>query len=139
MKAMNVPNKRTNKGAIITALVAILGIAAVGMAFVSNASPYGTFADARKTKSESMHVAGDILKESVSADFKHGTMRFQMKDSTGELMQVVYTGPPPSNLAEASKVVAIGGIENGEFHSDKLLIKCPSKYEGEKKPVGNQS
>lgn len=138
MNAMNVPNKRSNTGAIITALVAIGGIAAVGTAFVSNASPYGTFADARKTKSESMHVAGDVLKETVSTDLKHGTMRFQMKDTTGETMQIVYSGPPPSNLGEATKVVAIGGIQNGEFHSEKLLIKCPSKYEGQKKP-GAQS
>ena len=132
---MTVPNKRINIGAIITALVALGGVAAVGMAFVSNASPYGTFADARKSNSDSMHVAGDVLKETVITDLQHGTMHFSMKDSTGERMNVVYTGPPPANMSEATKVVAIGGVQSGVFYSEKLLIKCPSKYEDGKKPA----
>lgn len=133
---MNVPNRRINKGAIVTTLVVLAGVAAVGMAFVSNASPYGTFADAKSSGSDSMHVAGDIDADTVKTDLSHHTITFKMKDQAGELMTVVYSGPPPANMGEAKKVVAIGGIENGVFHSEKLLIKCPSKYEADKKPTG---
>jgi len=33
-------------------------------------------------------------------------------------------------MAQATEVVAIGSMKGSEFHSEKLLIKCPSKYEG---------
>ncbi len=124
-----------SKGTVVTTVILLGGVVAVTMAFVSNASPYGTFSEARQSKSESMHVAGDVLKETIATDLQHGTMRFEMKDSAGEKMQVVYSGPPPANMSEATKVVAIGGVQEGVFRSNKLLIKCPSKYEGAKKPV----
>jgi cytochrome c-type biogenesis protein CcmE len=35
-------------------------------------------------------------------------------------------------MGQASKVVAVGTMREGEFHSRKLLLKCPSKYESTK-------
>lgn len=120
-------------GALITAIVSLVGIALVLYAFVNTASPYGTFSDARKSKSDSIHVAGDLVKETVHMDMNKGSINFDLKDSAGEKVSVVYNGPPPANMADATKVVAIGGMQaDGRFHSSKLLIKCPSKYEGQK-------
>jgi cytochrome c-type biogenesis protein CcmE len=45
-------------------------------------------------------------------------------------MQVIYTGPPPQDMSLATEIVAIGSMQGAEFHSNKLLVKCPSKYEG---------
>lgn len=134
---MTVPNRSTKKGAIITGLVTLFGIVAVIVAFISNASPYGTFADARKTHNDSVHVAGDLVKNSISADLQANTISFGLKDQNGEAMTVVYSGPPPANLAEATKIVAIGGVKDGVFKSDRLLVKCPSKYEGQNKLAAN--
>jgi len=50
---------------------------------------------------------------------------------TGELKWRWYV--VPQNMGEATKVVAIGGMKDGKFVSDQLLVKCPSKYESEKK------
>jgi cytochrome c-type biogenesis protein CcmE len=55
---------------------------------------------------------------------------FRLKDKEGSVVTVVYSGPPQSNLAEATQVVAIGAMKDGKFVSDQLLVKCPSKYEG---------
>ncbi len=134
---MTVPNRKFQRGAIsgaiVTGIVAMAGISAVVVAFVNNASPYGSFADARQGKSDSIHVSGDLVKDSVHMNLGQGSIEFAMKDDKGEQMKVIYTGPPPGNMAEATKIVAIGGVQpDGRFHSNKLLIKCPSKYEGEK-------
>ena len=56
-----------------------------------------------------------------------------MRDESGT-MQVHYKGQAPSNLSQATKAVAIGGFAQGnDFEARKLMVKCPSKYEGEKK------
>ena len=126
---MNIPIPR---GALVTGIVAITGMGAVMAALLNNASPYGTFADARKTGDKAIHVAGELDKTSIDNEPLQGTIKFKLKDQNGEVMPVVYTGTAPGNLSEATKIVAIGGIENGEFRSKSMLVKCPSKYEGEK-------
>ncbi|MBI1756967.1 MAG: cytochrome c maturation protein CcmE [Fimbriimonas ginsengisoli] len=132
---MNSSNRRSGQLHVVTAIIVLAGLAAIIFAFVSNASPYGTFADARRSGGNSIHVAGELLKETLDIDARHGILRFAMKDEKGEQMTVEYTGAPPSSLSEATRVVAIGGVKNGVFHSDKLLLKCPSRYEAKAKTV----
>ena len=124
---------KKNKGAIISAVVTVLALAGVCVAFLTTASPYVTVAEARLTKGDNLHVAGDLVKETLATDVKAKQMTFSLKDEKGEKMDVVYSGPPPANMGSATKVVAIGGMEGDAFHAHKLLVKCPSKYESEKK------
>ena len=56
-------------------------------------------------------------------------------EETGETMLVRYKGVKPDNFDEAYHVVAIGKYTGDAFAADKLLIKCPSKYEAEKGKV----
>ena len=46
-------------------------------------------------------------------------------------MKVVYYGVVPGNFDQATSVVAKGIVKEQEFVADKLLVKCPSKYQGE--------
>ena len=43
-----------------------------------------------------------------------------------------YHGVKPANFEDAISIVAIGHYESGrdEFVANKLLVKCPSKYQG---------
>jgi cytochrome c-type biogenesis protein CcmE len=116
-------------GPLVTAIVAIAAFAAVIVEFSNNASPYVTVAQAKQLSGDELHVAGDIVKDSVHMDMIRHKLTFDMKDTEGTLVHVVHVGDPPANLQEANKVVAIGGMQNGEFVSHKLLVKCPSKYE----------
>lgn len=120
------------KGAALTAIVCILALCGVVYAFMANSSPYVTVAQAKASTADNIHVAGDILKSTVHQDLANRTLSFDIKDSTG-IVTVVYTGTPPQNMGEANKVVAQGGMKDGKFVSEKLLVKCPSKYESEKK------
>jgi len=119
-------------GATLTAVVCLTALGGVIYAFMTNSSPYVTVAQAKASTADNLHVAGDIIKPTVRQDLADHTLIFDIKDSTG-IVTVVYTGTPPQNMGEANKVVAEGGMKDGKFLSDKLLVKCPSKYESEKK------
>lgn len=121
------------KGAIVTAAVTGIALLGVCYAFLSTASPYVTVAQAKVSPADNLHVAGDILKETVVTDVAAKRLRFSLKDEKGDVLPVVYAGPPPANMGSATKVVAIGGMQGSEFHADKMLVKCPTKYESQTK------
>lgn len=126
-------------GPIITTVVAITALTAVVTAFMSNASPYVTIAQAKTSSDKHLHLSGDIVKESVRMNLVGHYLTFQLKDSDGAIVTVEHRKEPPANIQEATKVVAIGGMEGDRFVSEKLLVKCPSKYEAEKnKPEGGR-
>ncbi len=83
--------------------------------------------------SEKVRVNGEVIRRSVNYDTNSQTLTFQIKDIDGpEVLEVVYKGSPPDLLQEEGvSVVAEGRYrpEDGTFVSDKLLVKCPSKYE----------
>jgi len=101
-------------------------------AFLTNASPYVTIAEAKVSRGDNLHLAGDLDKSTIRNVISKSEVHFTLKDEKGEIVQVVYHGPAPANLGEATKVVAVGGMKDGAFHASKLLIKCPSKYESSK-------
>ena len=118
------------KGPIITAVVTAFALTAVVAAFVSNASPYVTIAQAKTIHSDQLHLAGDLLKGSVSTDYATHTLTFKLRDKDGQVITVLHKGEPPESMSTVTKVVAIGGMQGDRFVSNKLLLKCPSKYEG---------
>jgi cytochrome c-type biogenesis protein CcmE len=119
-------------GATFTIIVCLVAMTGVILAFIKNSSPYVTVAQAKTLKSDNLHVAGDIIRDSIHQDLAARTVTFDIKDETGKLT-VVYHGITPQNMNEAIKVVAEGGMKDGKLESGKLLLKCPSKYESEKK------
>ena len=42
---------------------------------------------------------------------------------------VIYTSPKPQDFERSEQIVIIGNIQNDIFRADKILMKCPSKYE----------
>lgn len=118
---------------VFTVFLVAAAIIGVSVAFIANASPYVSVSEARKSGATNVHLKGDLVKTSIKNDIKDRSLRFELKDKNGEAMTVVYTGTPPQDMALATEVVAVGSVKGDEFHSEKLLIKCPSKYEGENK------
>ena len=102
-------------------------------AFIANASPYVTIKEAKLSKADDLHVAGDLDRASLETDVRARQVRFTLTDEAGDRLPVVYAGAPISNMGEATQVVAIGKCQDGTFLAHKLLVKCPSKYEAEKK------
>ena len=57
-----------------------------------------------------------------------------MTDQKGVERLVTYKGAKPQDFEKSEQVVVIGKIENDAFLASSLLLKCPSKYNDEKKP-----
>lgn len=120
-------------GAIFTAVVAAGAIGVGTYAFLAGANPYLTVKEARNRPGVTCNVAGDLVRESVRSDLTAGMLSFSIKDANGELLPVVYKGSKPGNFDSAPKVSVLGTYENGTFHAERILVKCPSKYESKGK------
>lgn len=120
-------------GAVVSTGVAIVASSAMVYAFLTSASPYVSLAQARNMPNRSVHLSGDLVKDSVRVEPGRRTMAFRLRDENGEIVRVVHKGELPSNMTQATKIVAVGTLKKEEFHSRQLLVKCPSKYEDEKR------
>jgi len=102
-------------------------------AFNSALTPYVSYADAKSEANRTVQVAGGLVADSSSYDDVSGYLHFRLTDpDSGEVMAVRYEGLKPANFEDAISIVAIGRFDAGssEFHAHKLLVKCPSKYQG---------
>jgi cytochrome c-type biogenesis protein CcmE len=66
-----------------------------------------------------------------------GTIQFILTDGQQSL-PVQFTGTTPQNFNEGKDIVAVGSLtDEASLEAAKILVKCPSKYEGEKSPQQN--
>lgn len=114
---------------IIGLLIIIIFIAYSAVTFNSSLTPYVTFEQAKKT-SGSVQVRG-ILAEGPVISLDGGKkLRFVLQDESGATVPVIYSGSKPDNFEQATSIVAIGKYRDDQFLAEKLLVKCPSKYQG---------
>jgi cytochrome c-type biogenesis protein CcmE len=120
-------------GAVLTVAVSLAAMLAISVTFMVNANPYVDVDQALSNGGDGLHLLGTIQKSTVHSDPIKREISFDVVDAKGKTMHVDYHGEAISNMGEAEKVVAIGYVKNGQFLSNKLLIKCPSKYD-DKRP-----
>lgn len=100
--------------------------------FKETLTPYVSYTQAREV-SRVVQVAGALEKGSSSYEDKRDFLYFTIQDpKTHESLRVRYKGLKPANFEDAISIVAIGQYDEGtkEFEANKLLVKCPSKYQG---------
>ena len=113
-------------------IAAVMTLAFVGFglsAFQKTLTPYLSFDEAKKTKGV-VQVMGALDKESDRYDDKSEQLSFELVDPNGHRMPVIYRGLRPGNFKDAISIVAIGRYQDGRIEAEKLLVKCPSKYQG---------
>ncbi len=112
----------------ITAVVLII----IAIIFFSNDlfSPYVTFAEAMKNNGRYVQIIGTLDKRK-SVQYRDGHLYFDVSDETNTRISVNFAGNKPVNFEHADKVVLLGRYDQAGtvFRADKLLVKCPSKYE----------
>jgi len=118
-------------GLVVSGVFAVLAAVGLTTVFVNNASPYLTIKELKDAGGD-VHVVGKIVPNTLVQNSLAREVKFTIQDETGQL-PVVYTGPPQSNLASATQVVVIGAKKGESFQARQMLVKCPSKYESEKK------
>lgn len=112
-------------------LLAFVGYA--GWSFMDAVTPYVGIAEARRSTSN-VQVKGLLATGAPAPHMEGNLFVFTLQDEeTGETMVVHYHGTKPDQFDEAYHVVAIGKYQDTAFEAHKLLIKCPSKYEQQKR------
>ena len=117
------------KGYWVAAVLALAFIALGVTAFQKTLTPYLTFDEARKARGV-VQVMGSLDKTSDRYDTTTQQLRFDLLDSNGRRLPVSYRGIKPGNFKDAISIVAIGTYKDGRIEAEKLLVKCPSKYQG---------
>jgi cytochrome c-type biogenesis protein CcmE len=102
---------------------------------VRSCSPHVGFAEAKS--GDRVQVYGAINKTQVEFDSTDLTLSFHLENEEGEVLPVVYKGVVPSNFEYAEEATCAGVWKDGRFIADQLLLKCPSKYEGEVEEGGS--
>ncbi len=116
---------------VVLALVLVAVGVAIGVtSFRKSVTPYISFAEARHAAGE-VQVNGQIANKNYVLKPEEQYLEFELRDQKGEIMPVVYHGIIPGNFDQATMVVAVGRYQQGRFRADKLLVKCPSKYQAE--------
>jgi cytochrome c-type biogenesis protein CcmE len=124
------------KGYIVALLVISCAMGFTVWAFTSSIAPYVTISVAKQSNSP-VQLRGRILREAgkmPAYDMKQNALVFWIEDANKERVQVVYRGQKPEAFDSAPETAAHGILRNGVFYSDKLIVKCPSKYEGDTSP-----
>jgi cytochrome c-type biogenesis protein CcmE len=111
--------------------LAIILIAVVygAFGFQSGFRSYTQSVDEAIHATRSVQLAGFL--GSTGEYDQQGRFTFMLQDEDGKLLKVISDEPRPANFEHAISIVAIGRYDQGEqaFMSDKLLVKCPSKYQ----------
>ncbi len=106
-----------------------------------DASTYVDFSKAQKMAengdSESIHVvgtlkkdhSGNILEMEYNPVVDPNYFAFTLIDNNNVAQKVIYKNSKPQDFDKSEQVVVVGKMENGAFNAEKILMKCPSKYE----------
>jgi cytochrome c-type biogenesis protein CcmE len=100
--------------------------------FKETLTPYVSYTQAREVD-RVVQVMGALEKGSSSYEDARDFLFFTLQDpKSHETIRVRYKGLKPANFEDAISIVAIGQYDEGakEFEAHKLLVKCPSKYQG---------
>ncbi|MDW8051254.1 MAG: cytochrome c maturation protein CcmE [Armatimonadota bacterium] len=120
---------------VLTLALVLAGVAFTVRAFVTNTSPY-VKVNQLTTRGQHVHLPLKPLHDTVRFDVKTMTLTFEGEDETGRV-KVVYPKGKPNNFEAATQVVVIGSYKDGVFYAEEMLVKCPSKYQGEAQTARN--
>lgn len=129
------------KTSYIIALI-VIGIAiSIIVTTAGDASSYVSFGEAtemaKNGNDTKVHVVGKLSKTAngqitgmvYAPQLDANYFEFQLIDQKNEMHKVIYANPKPQDFERSEQVVIIGSMKNDVFVCDKILMKCPSKYQ----------
>jgi cytochrome c-type biogenesis protein CcmE len=123
----------------IFGIIVIAAAIGVIVSTAGDASSYVTFDEARrladKGNESKIHVVGTLKKNNSdqiigierSPDLL--SFKFVMVDENNNEQTVLYPQPIPQDFEKSEQVVVVGAYHNDTFVAEKILLKCPSKYQ----------
>lgn len=90
---------------------------------------------------EGLRMGGSVIEGSIEEEPKELIVRFKVKDEgedvdASNFVNVYYKGVKPDSFKADVQVILEGKYNRAEnlFTATTLLVKCPSRYEGEETP-----
>ena len=123
-------------GSVIIIVFLIIGF----FSFMGSKIEYVNFSEAQK-RMKTVEVRGVWLKDKeTNYDASTNTFTFYMKDDNNTEMKILLNDAKPNNFETAGElmIVAKGKVKDNVFYADKILTKCPSKYEGTGEQLKNK-
>ena len=117
---------------VVPIVVCFLAVGISMAVFSASATPYITVAEARKMSGDRLNLGVEVDKTSIHRSLTSNVLEFDAKDKNGEKIHIKHIGELV-DLSKAERVTCIGKLEGDTFVSQQMLVKCPSKYEEEKK------
>ncbi|GAB4401278.1 MAG: cytochrome c maturation protein CcmE [Microscillaceae bacterium] len=123
-------------GIVVIAIAVSMLVATVG-----DASQYVNFDQAfqmaQNGNTTKIHVVGQLKKDpegrilevSYNPEKDPNLFTFTLVDANKRAETVVYHSPKPADFERSEQVVVVGNVQNGKFVAEKILMKCPSKYQ----------
>ncbi|CAD5268333.1 MULTISPECIES: cytochrome c maturation protein CcmE [unclassified Imperialibacter] len=128
-------------GIIIIAVAVMVIVSTAG-----DASTYVSFGEAQelaeKGNANMIHVVGALKKDEQGQPVGIQTspdmlsFSFIMVDQDNLEQEVIYNQPMPMDFLRSEQVVVVGSYKKNKFIADKILMKCPSKYQENEIKVG---
>lgn len=126
----------------IIGIVVIVMLFAIIISSISESSTYATFSTAVANEGKSYHVVGKL---NMEKDFIYNPEKnanifgFYLVDTEGKEMKVLFNDSKPQDFEKSEQIVVIGKVVGDEFRVAKgdLLMKCPSKYNGNEQQQDN--
>jgi cytochrome c-type biogenesis protein CcmE len=128
-----------------THIVGLILIAiAIGIILITtgDASTYVGFDEAERISqqdpNQKVHVVGKLKKDAqgnilglqFNPALDANRLQFIVEDSLGRENEIVYAAPKPQDFEKSEKIVLVGSMKADKiFYCDKILLKCPSKYQ----------
>jgi len=85
--------------------------------------------------SRGLRVHGFVLQGSIDKNLPDGYVDFVIHDESEAQLRVRYDGiDVPDLFKDGAEVVVEGRLAGGQFVADRVMAKCPSKYEAREEP-----
>jgi cytochrome c-type biogenesis protein CcmE len=128
-----------SKNKKILSALALMGIAVFIMAFASMPAAGSKEITITNLVEESSKFDGDyvmtqglLIKDTIQWNADKLELRFEIYDENETVLQVFHKGVQPDNFTDDVIVIVEGFLQDdGVFEAEKVMTKCPSKYEGE--------
>lgn len=109
-------------------------LVAVVVSMYGDTSQYSTFTDAINHPDKEHQIVAYI---NADKPYEYDPQQdanyfaFYCKDKEGKEMKVVHNQKPEADIYKTDQLTMFGKVVDGEFHTSKILYKCPSKIESD--------
>ncbi len=117
-------------GLLIVAAVGYLAYSSFQGATLYYLSPSEAAGQMTSLAGRTFRLAGKVAEGSVAFDPATSVLTFAIADAAARV-GVTYSGAAPDNFAAGQEVVVEGTADgHGGLAASRVIVKCPSKYEG---------